>query len=183
MQAEDGSDEEQSVIEISPPRPLKNVKIEGVLPSRKVGDVGEFGNIINQHISTQTKDDIEILKKKIKSKRKKRKSKRGTKDPVDMDDQDQEEKARIREQLLQLDPLKPSSQPDASFYKAPKNLEKRRCYTHKNAKALKCTVCDGGTLHLIPMKFSHIFLVQCTTEPGGPSSPTYAFWQMLIWDL
>ena len=36
MQAEDGSDEERSVIEISPTRPLKNVKIEGVLPSRKV---------------------------------------------------------------------------------------------------------------------------------------------------
>ena len=50
----------------------------------------------------------------------------------------------LREELAKLDPTKAPSKPDSGFYPAPKNLEKRRCYFHKGAKALKCTVCSGG---------------------------------------
>ena len=50
----------------------------------------------------------------------------------------------LRAELAKLDPTKAPSKPDSSFYPPPKNLEKRRCYFHRGAKALKCTVCAGG---------------------------------------
>ena len=50
----------------------------------------------------------------------------------------------LRAELAKLDPTKAPSKPDSSFYPPPKNLEKRRCYFHRGAKALKCTVCSGG---------------------------------------
>merc|ERR1712079_243302 len=49
----------------------------------------------------------------------------------------------LKEELAKLDPEKAPSKPDSSFFPAPKNLEKRRCYFHRGAKALKCTVCNG----------------------------------------
>ena len=56
----------------------------------------------------------------------------------------QEKDRLLKEELAKLDPTKAPSKQDPSFYPAPKNLEKRRCYFHKGAKALKCTVCSGG---------------------------------------
>ena len=50
----------------------------------------------------------------------------------------------LKEELAKLDPKRAPTKQDSSFYPAPKNLEKRRCYFHKGAKALKCTVCSGG---------------------------------------
>ena len=57
-----------------------------------------------------------------------------------------EKERLLQEELAKLDPDKAPSKPDAGFFPAPKNLEKRRCYFHKGAKALKCTVCSGGNL-------------------------------------
>ena len=50
----------------------------------------------------------------------------------------------LKEELAKLDPKKAPTKQDSSFYPPPSNLEKRRCYFHKGAKALKCTVCSGG---------------------------------------
>ena len=68
----------------------------------------------------------------------------------------------LRDELAKLDPTKAPSKPDSSFYPPPKNLEKRRCYFHKGAKALKCTVCSGGKFinlinHLLLINFIYIF--------------------------
>ena len=50
----------------------------------------------------------------------------------------------LKEELAKLDPKKAPSKQDSSFYPPPPNLQKRRCYFHKGARALKCTVCSGG---------------------------------------
>ena len=53
----------------------------------------------------------------------------------------------LKEELAKLDPKKAPTKQDPSFYPPPLNLEKRRCYFHKGARALKCTVCSGGKLY------------------------------------
>ena len=102
----------------------------------------------------QEKDEKDkILKTKMRKKGSKKKSKKRrlrrkfmTLDPAAEElERLLEEKDRLlKEELSKLDPNKAPSKPDSSFYPAPKNLEKRRCYFHKGAKALKCTVCSGG---------------------------------------
>lgn len=62
----------------------------------------------------------------------------------------------LRAELAKLDPTKAPSKPDSSFYPPPKNLEKRRCYFHRGAKALKCTVCSGGK-YLVLINYSSNF--------------------------
>ena len=165
-EAED-SDEERSIIEIGRPG-VKNVEIDGVLPSGNPGH--------------QSRENIEIMKKRVKLRKKKRKRK--TRKIVEEDDEVEKERERkIREELAKLDPTKAASKPDASFYPAPKNMEKRRCYIHKNARALKCTVCDGGGYGLawyVP-HYDMVLSFQSTTAPGEPSSPTCASWQTSIW--
>ena len=138
---DEDSDEERSIIELTKPE-VKNVKIEGVLPLLPEASDPQ---ILNQFVSKQTEENIQIMRKQAKLKRKRRKKKKKLQEAFE--EQDEAEKARenlIREQLLKLDPTKAASKQDSSFYPAPKNLEKRRCYIHKNARALKCTVCDGG---------------------------------------
>ena len=138
---DEDSDEERSIIELTKPE-VKNVKIEGVLPLLPEASDPQ---IFNQFVSKQTEENIQIMRKQVKLKRKRRKKKKKLQEAFE--EQDEAEKARenlIREQLLKLDPTKAASKQDSSFYPAPKNLEKRRCYIHKNARALKCTVCDGG---------------------------------------
>ena len=172
------SDEERSIIELTKPE-VKNVKIEGVLP---LAEATEEPQILNEFVSNQTEENIAKMRKQAKLKRKRRKRRKKLEEGL-AEEQDEAERARenlIREQLLKLDPTKAATKQDSSFYPAPKNLEKRRCYIHKNARALKCTVCDGGDLFFL----THlIFSFQFTTELGVPSSPTYEFWQMLIWAL
>ena len=79
-----------------------------------------------------------------------RKSKKIKKTPADEDDAiEQEELLKekdrlLKEELSKLDPKKATTKQDSSFYPPPSNLEKRRCYFHKGAWALKCTVCSGG---------------------------------------
>ena len=138
---DEDSDEERSIIELTKPE-VKNVKIEGVLPLLPEASDPQ---IFNQFVSKQTEENIQIMRKQVKLKRKRRKKKKKLQEAFE--EQDEAEKVRenlIREQLLKLDPTKAASKQDSSFYPAPKNLEKRRCYIHKNARALKCTVCDGG---------------------------------------
>ena len=138
---DEDSDEERSIIELTKPE-VKNVKIEGVLPLLPEASDPQ---ILNQFVSKQTEQNIQIMRKQAKLKRKRRKKKKKLQEAFE--EQDEAEKARenlIRERLLKLDPTKAASKQDSSFYPAPKNLEKRRCYIHKNARALKCTVCDGG---------------------------------------
>ena len=138
---DEDSDEERSIIELTKPE-VKNVKIVGVLPLLPEASDPQ---ILNEFVSKQTEQNIQIMRKQAKLKRKRRKKKKKLQEAFE--EQDEAEKARenqIREQLLKLDPTKAASKQDSSFYPAPKNLEKRRCYIHKNARALKCTVCDGG---------------------------------------
>ena len=89
-------------------------------------------------------------KKNVKGKRKNKKSKKMKKTPdTDMFEEEEllKEKDRLlKEELAKLDPKKAPTKQDSSFYPPPSNLEKRRCYFHKGAKALKCTVCSGGKL-------------------------------------
>ena len=135
---DEDSDEERSIIELTTKPEVKNVKIEGVLPLAEP-------QILNEFVSKQSEENIQIMRKQAKLKRKRRKRKKKLHEAFE--EQDEAEKARenlIREQLLKLDPTKAATKQDSSFYPAPKNLEKRRCYIHKNARALKCTVCDGG---------------------------------------
>ena len=137
---EDSDEEERSLIELTKPEP-KNVKVEGVLPN-----LPDKPQVLNEFVSQQTEENIAIMRKQAKMKRKRRK-KRRRKTQAAFEELNEEERARenqIREQLLKLDPTKAATKQDSSFYPAPKNLEKRRCYIHKNARALKCTVCDGG---------------------------------------
>ena len=99
--------------------------------------------------TTQQIQDL-TKKKKGKRKMKSRRSKKVKKTPVDETDtmeQDKllKEKDRLlKEELSKLDPKKATTKQDSSFYPPPSNLEKRRCYFHKGARALKCTVCSGG---------------------------------------
>ena len=58
----------------------------------------------------------------------------------------QEKDRLLQEELAKLDPKVAPSKPDSSFFPVPKSLEKRRCYFHRGAKALKCTVCSGGEM-------------------------------------
>lgn len=99
----------------------------------------------------QTKDELKALLKKKRKKGKKkgriRKRRRGQiLDPVaeELEQLLQEKDRLLKEELAKLDPKKAPSNPDSSFFPAPKSLEKRRCYFHRDAKALKCTVCSGG---------------------------------------
>ena len=136
---DDSDNEERSIIEMGKPE-LKNVNVEGVLPS----GMDSF-EVINEFVTLKIPANENMAKrqKKSKLKRKKKKSRKvkiETDNPDDLDT----EKNLIREQLMNLDPEKPSTKQDASFYPAPKSLEKGRCYVHKGAKPLKCTVCDGG---------------------------------------
>jgi hypothetical protein len=131
--AHDDSDDDRSIIEMKKP----GVRVAGVLPSPE--DVNELAP------PPQSRENIELMRKRLK--RKKKRSRKPKKDFEEDDDGAAKERERaIREQLMKLEPGKAASKPDASFYPPPKNLEKRRCYIHKNAKALKCTVCDGGDL-------------------------------------
>ena len=137
---EDSDEEERSLIELAKLEP-KKVKVEGVLPNPP-----DKPQVLNEFVSQQTEENIAIMRKQAKMKRKRRKKRRRKTQEV-FEELNEEERARenqIREQLLKLDPTKAATKQDSSFYPAPKNLEKRRCYIHKNARALKCTVCDGG---------------------------------------
>ena len=174
------SDEERSIIELTKPE-VKNVKIEGVLPVAKATEP----QLLNEFVSKQTEENIKKMRKqaKLKRKRRKRKKKKLLEEGFE-EQQDEGERARenlIREQLLKLDPTKAATKQDSGFYPAPKNMEKRRCYIHKNARALKCTVCDGGEQFFFDS--FDLSSLQFTTELGEPSSPIYEFWQTLIWDL
>ena len=97
------------------------------------------------------KDDIKVLLKKKRKKGKKkgriRKRRRGQIcDPAaeELEQLLREKDRLLKEELAKLDPKTAPSKPDSSFFPAPKSLEKRRCYFHRDAKALKCTVCSGG---------------------------------------
>ena len=152
---DEDSDEERSIIELTKPE-VKNVKIEGVLPLLPEASDPQ---ILNQFVSKQTEQNIQIMRKQAKLKRKRRKKKKKLQEAFE--EQDEAEKVRenlIREQLLKLDPTKAASKQDSSFYPAPKNLEKRRCYIHKNARALKCTVCDGGETKTLCILFFIFFI-------------------------
>ena len=81
----------------------------------------------------------------------------------------------LRTELAKLDPNKAPSKPDSSFYPPPKNLEKRRCYFHRGAKALKCTVCSGGKSRLTDC--SYHFCLQFITGLREHSSQTSGSWQ------
>ena len=161
---DEDSDEERSIIELTTKPEVKNVKIEGVLP---LAEAAEPQNL-NEFVSKQSEENIQIMRKQAKLKRKRRKRKKKLHEAFE--EQDEAEKARenlIREQLLKLDPTKAATKQDSSFYPAPKNLEKRRCYIHKNARALKCTVCDGGDLVLV-------FLTHFDPFPSSSlQNPTY----------
>ena len=98
-----------------------------------------------------SKDELKALLKKKRKKGKKkgriRKRRRGQIcDPVaeELEQLLQEKDRLLKEELAKLDPRKAPSKPDSGFFPAPKSLEKRRCYFHRDAKALKCTVCSGG---------------------------------------
>ena len=87
-------------------------------------------------------------KKHGKVKQKSRKAKRLNRE-LDSDMLEKEEILKekdrlLKEELAKLDPKKAPSKQDSSFYPPPPNLQKRRCYFHKGARALKCTVCSGG---------------------------------------
>ena len=143
LDGDEESDEERSIIELTKPE-VKNVKIEGVLPLAEATEP----QMLNEFVSKQTEENIKKMRKQAKLKRKRRKRRKKLEEGLE-ERQDEGERARenlIREQLLKLDPTKAATKQDSSFYPAPKNLEKRRCYIHKNARALKCTVCDGGDL-------------------------------------
>ena len=124
-------------------------------------DVSEI-ELTKQKIDIKTEDDkdVDLDKPKTKPDRKK-KIKRGIKksgkrrkkskmlissDPAasELERLLAEKDKLLRAELAKLDPTKAPSKPDSSFYPPPKNLEKRRCYFHRGAKALKCTVCAGG---------------------------------------
>ena len=142
LDEDEDSDEERSIIELTKPE-VKNVKIEGVLPLAEATEP----QILNEFVSKQTEENIQTMRKKAKLKRKRRKRKKKLQEAFEEQDEGEREREnQIREQLLKLDPTKAATKQDSSFYPAPKNLEKRRCYIHKNARALKCTVCDGGDL-------------------------------------
>ena len=89
------------------------------------------------------------IEKKKKKGKGKRKVKRFQKLMVDETMKEEEELLKekerlLKEELLKLDPKVAPTKQDSSFYPPPPNLEKRRCYFHKGARALKCTVCSGG---------------------------------------
>ena len=98
-------------------------------------------------------------KKKPRSKRRRKKSKFGGEKSVLETLEEEEllkEKDRLlKEELAKLDPKKAPTKQDSSFYPPPPNLEKRRCYFHKGARALKCTVCSGG-IELIIVSMANI---------------------------
>ena len=58
----------------------------------------------------------------------------------------QEKDRLLQQELAKLDPKVAPSNPDSGFFPVPKSLEKRRCYFHRGAKALKCTICSGGEI-------------------------------------
>ena len=123
-------------------------------------DVSEI-ELTKQKIDIKTEDDKDVDLDKPKTKPDKKKIKRGKKksgkrrkkskmlissDPAasELERLLAEKDKLLRAELAKLDPTKAPSKPDSSFYPPPKNLEKRRCYFHRGAKALKCTVCAGG---------------------------------------
>ena len=145
LDEDEDSDEERSIIELTKPE-VKNVKIEGVLPLAEATEP----QILNEFVSKQTEENIQTMRKKAKLKRKRRKRKKKLQEAFEEQDEGEREREnQIREQLLKVDPTKAATKQDSSFYPAPKNLEKRRCYIHKNARALKCTVCDGGHIFVL----------------------------------
>ena len=122
-------------------------------------DVSEI-LLIKPKVDIKNEDNGDDIPDKPKTKLKKKKRKRGTNKSgkrkrskiFSSSDQAASEIERLlaekdkllRAELAKLDPDKAPSKPDSSFYPPPKNLEKRRCYFHRGAKALKCTVCSGG---------------------------------------
>ena len=123
-------------------------------------DVSEI-ELTKPKVDIKTEDDADDNQGKPKTKPDtKKKRKRGTKkrgkrkkskmlissDPAasELERLLAEKDKLLRAELAKLDPTKAPSKPDSSFYPPPKNLEKRRCYFHRGAKALKCTVCAGG---------------------------------------
>ena len=133
----------------------------------------------------QAKEEIKALMKKRKKGKKKgrlRKRRRGGKvaDPVaeELEKLLLEKDRLLQEELAKLDPKIAPSKPDSSFFPAPKSLEKRRCYFHRGAKALKCTVCSGGENIRLLLLLN--ISAQSTTEPSGHSDLISGFWPRLI---
>ena len=99
------------------------------------------------HETEDPKDEMTNLTKKNRKKGKKKsrvRKRRRVAAAEELEKLLQEKNRLLQEELAKLDPKKAPSNPDSSFFPAPKSLEKRRCYFHKGAKALKCTVCSGG---------------------------------------
>ena len=166
----DDSEDDPDVSEIVLTKPqIKNISLDGVLP----GELYQVYLIYNLYIVligkgpklkappenlsprsaaeyTRKQINFSPKKKNVKGKRKYKKSIKMKKKPdSEMFEQEEllKEKDRLlKEELAKLDPKKAPTKQDSSFYPPPSNLEKRRCYFHKGAKALKCTVCSGGKL-------------------------------------
>ena len=100
--------------------------------------------------SARKQIEIVTKKKKFKGKRKGRKYKKIKKisiadnEAIEEENLLKEKDRLLKEELSKLDPKKAPTKQDSSFYPPPSNIEKRRCYFHKGARALKCTVCSGG---------------------------------------
>ena len=85
-------------------------------------------------------------KRKQKSRQTKKIKKELNLEMLEQEELMKEKDRLLKEELAKLDPKKAPTAQDSSFYPAPPNLQKRRCYFHKGARALKCTVCSGGNL-------------------------------------
>ena len=138
----------------------------------------------NTAVETTALKQIVIRKKRRKcgrkSKKKLRRSKMILTDPAaaELERLLAEKDRLLKEELAKLDPEKAPSKPDSSFFPAPKNLEKRRCYFHRGAKALKCTVCSGGDLCFETSKRVklNVYVFQFITGQEELSSQTLEFW-------
>ena len=136
----------------------------------------------NEEANQQTKDELKALLKKKRKKRKKKGRIRKRRigqicDPVaeELEQLLQEKDRLLREELAKLDPKVAPSKPDSSFFPAPKSLEKRRCYFHRDAKALKCTVCSGGFSTVFSYQLIDYFYFQFITERKEHSGLTSGF--------
>ena len=125
----------------------------------------------------RTKDELKaLLKKKRKKGKKKGRIRKRRRSPVaeELELLLQEKDRLLKEELAKLDPTKAPSKPDSSFFPAPKSLEKRRCYFHRDAKALKCTVCSGGEKNFL-VSNSLLLFFQFITEQKEHSDLTSGF--------
>ena len=123
--------------------------------------VGKSSKIKAPDVNLSPRSAAEVTRKQINfSPRKKRgktnqksRQSKNLRKKLDADMLEQEELMKekdrlLKEELAKLDPKKAPTKQDSSFYPPPPNLEKRRCYFHKGARALKCTVCSGGQIWL-----------------------------------